>query len=600
MKRAASVILLCFLTAFLLAGCGGKQEETTPVPAGQTEHSAETPEKTEPVTEAPATSPVTEAPATEAPTKVPDTELTTEAPTDPPVTEEPLTEPPATEEPVTEVPSAEEPVTEPPTAGPPTGLSAVAPYYAEYLRTHRDVLDMTQHYGQDHYDDCASYRNVAFLDVTGDGTPEMLLICYDPDDANHIMCFRIVTADERGAREIRKPNGDKMMNLFWDQTFVHDMTDTVLFAHGSTLYFYRRSTGGERDYIFSSEEIGRLTPQEETGSLYWEIALYREETQSSAGTETVFQAEEEDIDEETYQAVKADLLGSADTFVLYGMPYYVSPAAYEEVHDDLSDYIAMTPSDARAYLESVSEVPFTEPPATEAPAGLAAVADLYMEYLLANQEMLNVMQYLDIYSLQDRPYPNVAFYDLTGDGVPEMLLICYNGDNFIPILSFRVVTADASGAREIRKPNGDFIMNLFWDQTLASGMVDTVLFTRDSTLYFYRMQRYDGLGGVTEEIGRMTRDAKSGSLYWEIALEYTSEYVSMSQIETKYLAEEQPIDEATYHALKDSILGSAEKFILYAMPGMMGSPAIHELGADLSEYQAMTLLEALAYLDQSR
>ncbi len=581
MKRAASVILLCLLTAFLLAGCGEKREKTYLMP----------------ITEAP----ITEVPVTEQPTKIPATEPATEAPgTEPPVTEPPVTEPPATEPPATEAPATEPPATEPPATEPPSALSAVAAHYAEYLRTHSDVLDMTQHYDSFHYDDCAAYRNVAFLDVTGDGIPEMLLICYDPDSTNQIMCFRIITADESGAREIRKPNGDKIMNLFWDQTFVHDMTDTVLFTRGSTLYFYRKTAGGERDYSFESEEIGRLTLQAETGSLYWEIALYWEDKRTPAGTEILFQAEEKDIDEATYQAMKADLLGSADTFVLYGMPYYVPVPAYTEVHEDLSDYIAMTPAEARGFLESVSEVPFTEPSTTEARTGLSAAADLYADYIRSHRDDLDVQEQPGIYSSEPGTYPNVAFYDLTGDGVPEMLLICYNPEKFIPILSFRVITADASGVREIRKPNGDYIMNLFWDQTLASGMVDTVLFTRDSTLYFYRRQQYDGLGGVTEEIGRMVRDAGSGSLYWEIALEYTSEYVSISQIETKYLAEEEPIDEAAYHARKNEILGSADEFILYALPGAMGSPAFQELGAPAGAYLAMTPSEALQYLEQNR
>lgn len=604
MKRAASVILLCLLTAFLLAGCGGKQEKTVPAPAGQTEHSAEAPEKTEPVTEAPATTPAAETPAaeapvTEAPTKVPGTEPATETPAGPSGTEEPLTEPPATEEPVTEAPSEGEPVTEPPTAGPPAALSAAAPYYAEYLRTHRDVLDMTPYYGPEHYDTCAAYRNVAFLDVTGDGTPEMLLICYDPDSTDRIMCFRIVTADERGAREIRKPNGDKMMNLFWDQTFVHDMTDTVLFACDSTLYFYRKTAGGERDYSFSSEEIGRLTLQEETGSLYWEIALYWEEERTAAGTKILFQAEEEDIDEAAYQAMKADLLGSADTFVLYGMPYYVPSPAYGEVHEDLSDYIAMTPSEARAYLESVSEVPFTEPPATEAPTGLAAAAGDYAEYIRTHRDDLDMTREFSLYRDAAAVYPNVAFYDLTGDGVPEMLLICSNSNySFVPVMSFRVITAGPSGAREILKPNGDYIMNLFWDQTMAGGRSDSVLFAKDSTLYFYRVSLGDGLGYRSEETGRLVCDGED--LYWDIALEYSWMVRDDHTEEYKYQAEEKDVDENTYYSLKNALFSSADEFILYGMPAMMRPPASEEVHAELSDYMAMTPEEALRYLEGLR
>ena len=614
MKRAASVILLCLLTAFLLAGCGGKQEETVPAPAGQTEHPAETPEKTEPVTEAPVTTPAAETPAaeppvTEAPTKVPGTEPATETPagpsgteeplTEPPATEEPVTEPPATEEPVTEAPSEGEPVTEPPTAGPPTALSAVAPYYAEYLRTHRNVLDMTQYYGPEHYDACAAYRNVAFLDVTGDGTPEMLLICYDPDSTDRIMCFHIVTADERGAREIRKPNGDKMMNLFWDQTFVHDMTDTVLFAYDSNLYFYRKTAGGERDYSFSSEDFGRLTLQEETGSLYWEIALYWEEERTAAGTKILFQAEEEDIDEAAYQAIKADLLGSADTFVLYGMPYYVPSPAYQEVHEDLTDYIAMTPSEARAYLESVSEVPFTEPPATEAPTGLAAAAGDYAEYIRTHRDDLDMTREFSLYRDAAAVYPNIAFYDLTGDGVPEMLLICSNSHySFVPVMSFRVITAGPSGAREILKPNGDYIMNLFWDQTMAGGRSDSVLFAKDSTLYFYRISLGDGLGYRSEETGRLVCDGDD--LYWDIALEYSWTVRDDRTEQYKYQAEEKDVDEDTYYSLKNALFSSADEFILYGMPAMMRPPASEEVHAELSDYMAMTPEEALRYLEGLR
>nr|MBQ6240977.1 hypothetical protein [Lachnospiraceae bacterium] len=596
MKRASFVILLCLVLALLPAGCGaGQKEIIVPVPAattigGQKEQTTEVPASTAPATEAPATeAPTTEAPATEAPA--------TEAPaTETPVTEPPATEPPATEAPTTEEPATEAPTTEPPTTEARTGLSAVAAYYADYLRAHWDELDMTRHYDQFYYDVCASYRNVALFDVTGDGTPEMLLICHDPDSSNNVMCFRVITADANGAREMTKPNGDKIMNLFWDQTFPHDMTDAALFARGTTLYFYRKAVAGERDYSFTSEEFGRLTYQRDTGNLLWEIALYWEQKTTPSGTEILYQAEEKDIDEASYHSLKTQLLDSAGTCVFYGMPYYFSAPAYEEVNPDLADYIAVKPSDALAHLESVAEVPVPVAPTAETRTGLAAAAGDYAEYLRTHTYDLDLTQI----PYADASYLNVAFYDVTGDGVPEMLLICYVPHEFLPTMCLRVITADGSGAHEMTKPNGDSLIKLFWDQTMAGGGSDTVLFARDSVLYFYRISFGDGLGSWEEETGRLARSDNGKNLYWDIALEYKWWAVDYQTEMFQYQAEEKDVAEETYYTLKESLLGSADTFIFYGMHGSMGKHAYDEVNTDFSDYIAMTVSEALDYLDSLR
>lgn len=593
MKKVSFLILMCWMMALFMAGCGGKADEiTVPVTTPGTAVTTEAP-----VTEAPATeTPVTEAPVTEA--------FTTEAPaTETPATEASTTEAPATETPVTEASTTEAPATEVPPTEAGSGISSVAGHYADYLQTHWDILDMTRHYDPSRHDVCASYRNVAFFDVTGDDVPEMLLIAYDTENPNKVMNFRIITADSRGAREILKPNGDKIMNLFWDQTFVHDMTDTVLFAIGPTLYFYRKSSGGERDYSFRSEEIGRLTSYGETGSLYWEIALEWSEELSPSGTKILIQAEEKDVDEATYRDRKAALLGAADTFVICGMPYYGETSSAGEMDAEESDYISVTPSEALSYLTAVAEAPAPEPPATEVPTaeartGLAAAAEYYADYLRTHGDIVDLTQQFPLYRDAAAVYPNVAFYDLTGDDVPEMLLICLTHTEYLDYMSFRVITADRSGAREITKPNGDAIMNTFWDQTMAGGRSDTVLFAVDSTLYFYRISMGDGLGYASEEIGRLVRDG--GNLYWEIALEYSWTVNDDHTESYKYQAEEQDIDRETYYSLKQSLFDSAEEYIIYGMPAMMRPPANEEVNADLSVYISMTLPEALEHLDGLR
>ena len=599
MKRVSLVLVVCLLLLWLLTACGGRKKETV-LPVETTVAAVVQTEAEEHTTaEAPDTEPLAAEAST---TKVPTTEAsTTKAPTtEASTTEAPTTEASTTEAPTTEAPTTAASAPEDSTTDLPSGLSAVADAYTQYLRTHWDEVDMahnseaySEHVKYFRMD--SSYPNVAFFDVTGDDVPEMLLLCHSYSRSWPHLSLRAITAKAGRAYELHKPNGTELMSDFWDNSTTGTNIDTVLFSYNSSLYFSRTKSGDGP--MGSICEIGRLSYNEIEDYLYWEIILEHVSQYVMGNRDNSYLFKEEEVDEDTYQSVRNSIINAAEEFILYGTEGVSEPPEYKDFSAEKSDYIAMTPTEALEYLASGGEV-LAAPVITDT----AGAAVQYSAWLREHWGEVDVAQYFAPNYLEDGTYPNVAFYDVTGDAVPEMLAVCYDKDkNGFPILCLRIVPSGSHSARELHKPNGDKIMNLFWDNTVVAACADTVLFSRGSDIYFYRSQAADGKGGHWEEIGQLVHDKKAGNLLWEIILEYENVYVTEGGNRITYKVEEKTADESTYNRLKNELLDSADIWLLRGMDGGAYWPPLYlKINTDKSDYIGMTPLKALEYLSGLR
>lgn len=233
--------------------------------------------------------------------------------------------------------------------------------YAAFLETNRETFELSSYLG-DHAEwfDTDAYRRVAFVDVTGDGFPEMIL-AVPMDNKNDIyyspmLSIRIYTAAGSQVKELCKEGGEPILQYFWDQTFAHDMTDTVLYLSGERLLFYRQSGGGEGGEGMYSEEFGVLEYNVGTQTLEWIIPLFHKDTYSrTRGNSSVYLVHETDTTKESFLKLKQEALGQIDQFVMYGLGNDIETAPmgnFDCIYEEGTAFLSMTWDEAIAYLRN--------------------------------------------------------------------------------------------------------------------------------------------------------------------------------------------------------------------------------------------------------
>lgn len=233
--------------------------------------------------------------------------------------------------------------------------------YAAFLEANRETFELSSYLGDyAEWFDTDAYRRVAFVDVTGDGLPEMIL-AVPMDNKNDIyyspmLSIRIYTAAGSQVKELRKEGGGPILQYFWDQTFAHDMTDTVLYLSGERLLFYRQSGGGEGGEGMYSEEFGVLEYNAGTQTLEWIIPLFHKDTYSrTRGNSSVYLVHETDTTKESFLKLKQEALGQIDQFVMYGLGNNIETAPmgnFDCIYEEGTVFLSMTWDEAIAYLRN--------------------------------------------------------------------------------------------------------------------------------------------------------------------------------------------------------------------------------------------------------
>lgn len=190
--------------------------------------------------------------------------------------------------------------------------SDVALAYIDFMKENEDALDgefevsMTS----------ASMSigpNLSLWDVTGDDVPEIFAVCPSRQEGmTDRMSLYMYTYTDGKVREIPREDGESAVPVFWDQTFAHQLTDSLCFVSGDSLYVLSVQVEVEGSYM-KAETLLKLAYDEDSARIISEEAL--KELNINGGFS--WYAGGEETDQESFEEMKQDILDNVSAFVLY-------------------------------------------------------------------------------------------------------------------------------------------------------------------------------------------------------------------------------------------------------------------------------------------
>jgi len=352
-----------------------------------------------------------------------------------------------------------------------SNLASVRDVYLSILQERRPLINGTQ--WKDH-------PIVSFADITGDDIPEMIYQdIYNPwgNGRSELTCLKVMTCKEHTA-----------VNLFEQQweVFAGGMGGYFLFQveNEETLYVCQLMGAGEimeRHYYRLEEQDGLLGFKEFMKTMFssscpeFTDAIIREEHVSLEQFET----EEQNLIDSMRELLMTDPLRFPHPMEVQSTYYYPIERRALTMYDR-----AMSYDEAIVFLGGTVEDPTSDTP--EESSEPLTMSEAYLKELQENPDF----QYLIsiAHSQQDqtewRPdyytgHP-VSFYDITGDGIPEMFY-AYHVEGQLPSFC-RIVTYQDGELIPIQKEEGD---DFFLDGS-AIGNSGTLFTIRNSNHLFVK------------------------------------------------------------------------------------------------------------------
>ena len=144
----------------------------------------------------------------------------------------------------------------------------------------------------------------------------------------------------------------------------------------------------------------------------------------------------------------------------------------------------------------------TTAPAVPAGPSAAAIAETYrsyLTYLQKNEDTTGGTYFFAGINSRYNIYESVMFWDISGDGLREMLVISPSRDQWAESkLCLRVLTCRDGQVKELTAEGESSVIPVFWDQSYFSSMTDSVCFSIGETLYVCSLRR--------ENAGRSERE----------------------------------------------------------------------------------------------
>ncbi len=479
------------------------------------------------------------------------------------------------------------------------GLSAQEPEayqaYLEHLEQNKPGIDGYKNvfdYSDDDSTDPENYpmpRAVALFDVCGDAIPELIYINEGRKDAHFGTIYNLNVLTYRDGSLVSVYRDEWDYNSYWDEMITY-----YLFADptSKTMYFFEDSSMS--NYVL--KEYSAFT-ETESGHLQRSKIMFHEEEydEDSEKTTVVYNVNGKNVSEADFRKEVERLQANA---------VYLIPRPGEFREPENAQYIAMTCDEMIAYLQGLLNPQAPSTPVSE--AELHAAYKAYLECLLENKDGIDAYfwqlhdwgafyhcdeDHAWRYYLSDEPLTTdarmvprpVAFYDISGDGLPELF---YIGDAMPNLVydegSDSHVYHYESSLHILTYRNGQ-ILSLYsgeWDDPNDWELDErTLSICPNNTLYSYGC--FSGMGTVKQYDVFTT--ASDGLLRRELALCYIYSPEDVENPPPPYIgyfgAGEKEITEQEYRQREQSFQNSTRLF------GYTGN-------GDL----AMTADEAIAWL----
>ncbi|MBO4873054.1 MAG: hypothetical protein J5496_06535 [Lachnospiraceae bacterium] len=174
------------------------------------------------------------------------------------------------------------------------------------------------------------YEAIMFWDLTGDGLPEMLVLSPRRNGpGSDAVSLVIYTGVGGNVRELKTQDGTVAVPVFWDQMNFYDMTDSVCFSDGASLYVYsvRRENGGA--WLRETETLLRLFCDSDSSTVTADPVLNSEKMLASGGSSHWY-SDGRETDQEKYEEQKAALFEKVEACLLYPLSYSQNWDAYRD------------------------------------------------------------------------------------------------------------------------------------------------------------------------------------------------------------------------------------------------------------------------------
>ena len=268
-----------------------------------------------------------------------------------------------------------------------------------------------------------------------------------------------------------------------------------------------------------------------------------------------------------------------------------------EIEDEVSPTAGDEP-ETEDESEAIGDEPETEDepePTAEDLPDVTTVYDAYATYLQENEDAMDGEFEVSYSAAPMSIGPNLSFYDVTGDQIPEMLAVCPSREaDMADRMSLYIYTWQDGQVQEIPREDGESAIPVFWDQTFAHQLTDSICFESKGDIYVLSiLVEVEGGYAKIESILKLTYDEEENIFIPEEVLKASEINGDKSWT---VLGEEREAD--GYDQVRQRILDGADPVILY--PGttsaMFYGHAGEELGIAPGTFYGLDYQDALAYL----
>ena len=229
----------------------------------------------------------------------------------------------------------------------------------------------------------------------------------------------------------------------------------------------------------------------------------------------------------------------------------------------------------------------------------------YMTFLEENKDSIDGTYYFRSLGKQYNIYDVIMFWDLTGDGIPEMLAVRPGRtESRSDALSLFVYTCSEGQVCELKQKDGSPVIPVFWDQSFFGDMTDPVCFSREDDLYVFLIRRESGSRWEreSENLYKLVFDARSGTLAPEAVLQKESyqEYGLESNKESQsWYVNGKETDPEKYEEARTKLFEKAEAGVLIPSTYTKmwyGSRAAESIPSVYENWLGMRFKDAVSFL----